>query len=171
MTTLNVEKFGHEEFAKNDDDNFIISSDISEFICPWFSPIEKDKLYKEIAHEFVLKKLSAIPEISYLYRHQSDFLVDLFTDIFANPKIPVRQGRVAKYEISGRILAVFMDDLVANGYFVLLMGNTEAGQQAHSKYWYPTINQKIKGELIKSVIQKKKDEINRLEKCDFMAYS
>lgn len=164
MITSNFENFGYEEFVKNDDGNFIIDADISEFTCPWFSTIEKDKLYKEIAHEFVLKKLSTIPEIDYLYSQEFGFLVNLFTAIFANPKKPVRQGKVVKHNITARGLGLLMNDLVANGYFVLLMGNTEAGQQPYSKYWYPTINRKIKDELIETVIQKKKDEIRRLEK-------
>ena len=164
MITSNFENFGYEEFDRNDDGNFIIDADIKEFTCPWFNTNVNDNLYHEIAYVFVSKKLSIIPEIDHLYRYNFCFLVNLFTEIFANPKRPVRQGKVVKYNITGRYLGIFMNQLVKNGYFVLLMGNTEAGQQPYSKYWYPTINKKVKNELIEAVIRKRKYEIRKLKR-------
>ena len=161
MNTKN-EDFGFEQFPQDNDGNYIIDKNITEFTCPWLSSDNANQLYKEISHEFVLKKILTMPDLKATWSYNIDFLLELFTQIFAHPDRPVRYGKVSSFELSGRAVSELLNSLAYCGYFKIIIGNEAAGHKSYTRFWYPTLSREIKKEIITSVVNKKNLEISKL---------
>ena len=162
MSETIKEHFGYETYPKNKNGEYIMATSTRQFISPWFKPNELESKFRDFAIDLLDKHFYSVKENYECFQYQRDFLIRLFTFMFAYPKRPILFGKVSEFHISRGQFMEIMDSIEKCRLCSLIHGNPEVGHEAYYKFWFPTITREIKSEILERVKAAKIKELDNL---------